>query len=124
MNRGTVYTNKESVELVERHQHERDEEAYAFLMNDRRGRWFVMRLMQICGIEESSFTGNSGTFYNEGKRDIGLSIKRDILVTLDDSSNNGLLLWQEGQREFDHFARELQNVIQQMNKEFGGNFDE
>lgn len=36
------------------------------------GRSFVWRLLTQCGVFRTSFTGNSTTFFNEGKRQIGL----------------------------------------------------
>lgn len=36
------------------------------------GRRFYWNLLCDCGIFKESFTGNSHTFYNEGKRSVGL----------------------------------------------------
>lgn len=36
------------------------------------GRAFMWRLLSQCGVYRTSFTGNSTTFFNEGKRQIGL----------------------------------------------------
>jgi len=38
------------------------------------GRRFVWRLLGDCGVFRSSFTGNSETFFNEGRRSVGLNI--------------------------------------------------
>lgn len=42
------------------------------------GRRFVWRYMGLTGIFQTSFTGNSTTFFNEGKRDIGLKLLADV----------------------------------------------
>ncbi len=42
------------------------------------GRRFVWRLLGLAGVFQTSFTGNSTTFFNEGKRDIGLKILADV----------------------------------------------
>jgi len=49
------------------------------------GRRFVWRLMSEAGVFRSSFTGNSETFFREGKRNIGLIILGDVMVAQPDS---------------------------------------
>lgn len=49
-----------------------------WLMNDKRGRRFMWRLLNRAHIYESSFTGNSHTFFNEGERNIGLRYLAEI----------------------------------------------
>ena len=51
-----------------------DNEAFVWLMNDRRGRRFVWMLLESTGVFRSSFTGNSTTFFNEGQRNVGLMV--------------------------------------------------
>lgn len=42
------------------------------LMKDRRFRKFMfMLLYQICGLDDCTFTGNSKTYFLEGKREVG-----------------------------------------------------
>lgn len=36
------------------------------------GRRFVYRVLAECGVYRSSFSGNSGSFFQEGKRAVGL----------------------------------------------------
>ena len=40
----------------------------------KQGRAFLHWLLGQCGVYQTSFTGNSTTFFNEGKRDIGLQV--------------------------------------------------
>ncbi|TDY26295.1 hypothetical protein B0G81_6805 [Paraburkholderia sp. BL6665CI2N2] len=42
------------------------------------GRAWMWALLGDCGIFRSCFTGNSTTFFNEGKREIGLPIMADL----------------------------------------------
>lgn len=42
------------------------------------GKDFIWRLLGACGVYEESFTGNSTTFYKEGKRSIGLWVIKEI----------------------------------------------
>lgn len=42
------------------------------------GRRFYWGLLGFCGVFESSFTGNSQTFFLEGKRQVGLKMLADL----------------------------------------------
>ena len=48
------------------------------IMQTESGRRFVWRLLSIADIYAPSFTGNSETFYREGRRSIGLVIFKDL----------------------------------------------
>jgi len=49
-----------------------------WLMGHRPGRRIVADLLQRTGQETSSFTGNSGTFFNEGVRSVGLTLLSEV----------------------------------------------
>lgn len=49
-----------------------------FVMNAPQGRRFMNRLIEFCGVNKSSFTGNSTTFFNEGQRNVGLMVFTDL----------------------------------------------
>ena len=70
----------------------RNEAAYEYVMGDVRGRHFVWLLLGDTGLFRDSFTGNSHTFYNEGKRSVGLKLQHDLE---EKSSNNFICMWQE-----------------------------
>ncbi len=40
---------------------------------------FLWRLLEIAGIYRTTFTGNSNSFFNEGRRSVGLEIKADLM---------------------------------------------
>lgn len=50
-----------------------------FLLSDKRGRRFFWRYLTTCGVFKSS-ADNSGswTYFNEGRRDIGLQLLADV----------------------------------------------
>ena len=50
------------------------------LMSTESGRRFVARLMDIAGIHRCSFTGNSTTFFNEGRREVGIRVYAEIQI--------------------------------------------
>lgn len=48
------------------------------VLSTRNGRRFYWNLLGFCGVFESSFTGNSQTFFLEGKRTVGLKLLADL----------------------------------------------
>ena len=52
--------------------HDRDIDALNHVLSTELGRWFFCRLLDRTDILKQSFTGNSETFFNEGKRKVGL----------------------------------------------------
>ena len=44
------------------------------LASTRAGQEVLWRILELCNIYTDSFTGNSSTFYNEGRRSVGLQI--------------------------------------------------
>lgn len=49
-----------------------EDEDFRSVMSSVEGRRFMWWLLGKTGLYETSFTGNSTTFFNEGKRNIGL----------------------------------------------------
>lgn len=49
-----------------------------WLMADKRGRRLMYDLLARAGVYQGSFTGNSETFFREGRRDVGLQYLREI----------------------------------------------
>lgn len=56
----------------------RDQEDILFILSQIQGRRFYWKLMQKCGIFQTSFTGNNTTFFNEGMRNIGLLLLNEL----------------------------------------------
>jgi len=50
------------------------------LLHDAWGRRLAYRLLEDAGVWSVSFTGNSQTFFNEGRRDFGMQLYRDLLA--------------------------------------------
>ena len=42
------------------------------------GKRFIWRYLEKCGVFQSSFTGNSETFFREGERNIGLQLLDEV----------------------------------------------
>ena len=49
-----------------------------WLMKQAQGRRFMARLLEMSGTERNSFTGSSTTFYNEGRRSVGVELSDEI----------------------------------------------
>lgn len=48
------------------------------LLAQPEGRRFVARMLRVTRVFHDSFTGNSATFYNEGRRAVGTEIMADV----------------------------------------------
>jgi len=57
---------------------EQDKEDLHNILLSPGGRRFLWKVLEECGVYKISFTGNSHTFFNEGKRQIGLNLIADI----------------------------------------------
>ncbi len=58
------------------------------VMSSMQGRRLVWRLLERCGIYRTSFTGESSTtFFNEGRRNIGLWVTDEIFESCPEAHN-------------------------------------
>lgn len=93
-------------EYMVREQARRDKEALLDLLGSERGRWFLMRMLDVTKVNSMCFTGNSKTFYNEGRRDVGLGIIKSILAL----GLQGIELKQQAEMEYAEFQLKLQEL--------------
>lgn len=49
-----------------------------WVMNDPRGRRFIKRLLESSGIYRSSYSSDSGIYFREGERNVGLRILSEL----------------------------------------------
>jgi hypothetical protein len=54
--------------------------AMRHILEEEGGQEFFWRLLARCKLYETSFTGNSQTFFNEGKREVGLWVLSEIVA--------------------------------------------
>lgn len=57
---------------------EKDQNDLKWVLSMPQGRRFLYRLLEMCGVYKSSFTGSSETFFLEGQRNIGLKVLAEI----------------------------------------------
>nr|DAH63675.1 MAG TPA: hypothetical protein [Caudoviricetes sp.] len=93
-------------EYMVREQARRDKEALLDLLGSESGRWFLMRMLDVTKVNSMCFTGNSKTFYNEGRRDVGLGIIKSILAL----GLQGIKLKQQAEMEYAEFQLKLQEL--------------
>lgn len=74
--------NKEQVQDAQmkvKLQKEREVADLNALLKSPEARRFIWRILKMCGMYESSYTGSgSDTFFREGKRQIGLNILAEV----------------------------------------------
>lgn len=93
-------------EYMVREQARRDKEALLDLLGSESGRWFLMRMLDVTKVNSMCFTGNSKTFYNESRRDVGLGIIKSILAL----GLQGIELKQQAEMEYAEFQLKLQEL--------------
>lgn len=64
--------------LMDRIKDRQAKEDALFVLSSIQGRRFYWKLMKRCGIFQTSFTGNNTTFFNEGMRNVGLELLKDV----------------------------------------------
>lgn len=69
------------------------------ILSTKPGRALMWRILSICGVYKTSFTGNSTTFFNEGKRAVGLEILTEIFKS--DPNAYGLMRIEANEMEKD-----------------------
>ena len=84
------------VYFIQSSMREKDEKVLRNILKTKDGRWFLMRLLDKTKVNSETFTGNSQTFYNEGKRSIGISLVQEITALGIDA----VLLKQKAEKEY------------------------
>jgi hypothetical protein len=65
---------EELAEAAKLHVDRQEAEDWHWLMSSSRGRRIMSSIRAMCGTDTSSFTGNSTTFYLEGRRSVALDL--------------------------------------------------
>jgi len=86
---------------------DKDKAALDALLKSEDGRWFIARLLKNEGLTTSAFTGNSATFYNEGRRSVVVDIYANIKRLLGVEGIRQLHSAQEELMEFEEKALKL-----------------
>ena len=98
--------------------HRLDQGSLMSLLKNKEGRWFLMRLLDATGINANSFTGNSHTFFNEGKRQVGL----ELLARIQELGIDAVKLKQKAELEYiEHQLRARELAVEYTDKKEGSN---
>lgn len=65
--------------VKERFSRDRELDDLRVVLSSVQGRRFVWKVLNKAGVFRSSFTGDNATFFNEGRREIGLMIIADVM---------------------------------------------
>ena len=96
--------------------HRLDQSSLMSLLKNKEGRWFLMRLLDATGINANSFTGNSTTFFNEGKRQVGL----ELLARIQELGIDAVKLKQKAELEYiEHQLRARELAVEYTDKKEG-----
>lgn len=89
-------TDRIWLEYKEKQSLEKDKKALAAVLATEEGRWLFERLLEIAAYRANVFTGNSFTYYNEGRRSVGVESNNKIVQLL---GMQGVNLRQKAERE-------------------------
>ena len=95
----------------------KDQAALEWLLGNSNGRWFLARLMQQEGPTAGSFTGNSATFYNEGRREVAVGIYQSIKTQL---WLRGIKLLHQAQEEMMEYQEKVERLSEQKEENTDG----
>lgn len=101
------YDGEDKQRLVRKAIADKDKGAMQVLLTSEEGRWFIARLLKNEGLTTSAFTGNSATFYNEGRRSVAVDIYQNIKRLLGVDGIKLLHSAQEELMEFEERALEM-----------------
>lgn len=96
----TNYRDAQWDAYIKQKMEDMDKAAYKKIMATKEGRWFYIRILQLTGYEAKSFTGNSQTFYNEGRRAVGIEMNQRLM---DLHGHDGFVWKQKAEKEFVEF---------------------
>lgn len=121
----TDLINQISPELKKHHKEvARDarNESLAFkkvFLGSEEGKLVLNKLLELCSVRSSIFTGNSRTFYNCGKQDIGLYIQEMINHG---TFNNRQEVYEKGLDDL--FENKMDEHIKNASKQYDIDYDE
>lgn len=67
---------EQDAERAKREAERQEAEDWRWLLSSSRGRRIMSSIRDLCGSDNSSFTGNSTTFYLEGRRSVALDLEK------------------------------------------------
>lgn len=103
-------------QYLQKRRQEETIKAIRTVMKTKAGRWLFICILEMTGYQGEAFTGNSQTFYNEGRRSIGIELNKKIVNLL---GKEGFELKQKAEKEFIDFQYKEKHVLQEREEENG-----
>lgn len=110
----TTYREAKRIEYKEEQIRNRDANAWKKVMSTKEGRWFFMRLLDRTGYKAKSFTGNSHTFYNDGRREIGIELVDQLNMM---HPHDGFIWTQKAEKEYVDFQEAIEKFLNAQEEE-------
>lgn len=101
----------EIMEYAQREQEKKDSESLQYLLENEKGRWFIMRLFDRCHMMSSTYPDTDHTdrmLIAEGERRAALTVKNNIMQLGDDA----VLQFQTAEREYAAWQKRMQDMME------------
>lgn len=94
----------------------KDTAVMQWMLENPEGRWFLLRMFQSCQLTGTTFTGNSTTFFKEGRRSVVCELYELVRSRL---GKKGLELLHQAEMEMMEFEERCEEAAKEMEDEDG-----
>ena len=94
----------------------KDTAVMQWMLENPEGRWFLLRMFQSCQLTGTTFTGNSSTFFKEGRRSVVCELFELVRSRL---GMKGLKLLHQAEMEMMEFEERCEEAAKEMEDEDG-----
>ena len=102
--------------ILEQEMINRDVAVMEWMLENENGRWFLQRMFESCQLTGVTFTGNSTTFYKEGRRSVPCELFALIRGRL---GKKGLEQLHKAEMEMLEFRTRCEDAAKEMEDEDG-----
>lgn len=94
----------------------KDTAVMQWMLENPEGRWFLLRMFQSCQLTGTTFTGNSSTFFKEGRRSVVCELFELVRSRL---GMKGLKLLHQAEMEMMEFEERCEEAAKEMEDDDG-----
>ena len=94
----------------------KDTAVIQWMLENPEGRWFLLRMFQSCQLTGTTFTGNSSTFFKEGRRSVVCELFELVRSRL---GMKGLKLLHQAEMEMMEFEERCEEAAKEMEDDDG-----
>lgn len=88
----------------------KDTAVMQWMLENPQGRYFLQRIFDICNLTGATFTGNSATFFKEGRRSVGCELYEMVRSRL---GKKGLGLLHQAKMEMMDFEERCEKAAEE-----------